>query len=300
MSEFIENSYQIFSKAIEVKSTMLDQWSVDVKCKEPYNLQGQSLSQQNLFDYPPTQHNANMTNVESALIPLSNNPLDIKSKNGDPPMQRRKRKPSIKWMLEEHIQLASHAQKYFKRKKMLPSKKKRKSILDVTFPLPPPIQSDVLFILVAHLRIFLLSEAEVRLALLNVGLQVFARNGKFRTAASLKQGKSIIRPFCCRFGYWVFGFLLHSVDVVVWEQKSIIEELKRKVNVVEAELAVEKARRIAKSTTKDDREQSPACPQAFTNKNRDIFPLLPSDIPKKAVGKAVVGFRTSGNRPWFI
>ncbi|KAG2384669.1 uncharacterized protein HKW66_Vig0117610 [Vigna angularis] len=104
MSEFGENSCKEISKAIEANSIMFDQWSVDVKRQEePYNLQGRSFPQQNLFDYPLKQHNANMTNDESALIPLPNNPSNIKSQNGDPPVQRRQCKPRTRWRLEEHM-----------------------------------------------------------------------------------------------------------------------------------------------------------------------------------------------------
>ncbi|WVZ03941.1 hypothetical protein V8G54_024747 [Vigna mungo] len=74
MSEFGENWCEEISKVFEANSTVLDRWSVDVKCQEElYNLQSESLFQQNLFDYPPTQHNANMSNVESVLIPLPKN-----------------------------------------------------------------------------------------------------------------------------------------------------------------------------------------------------------------------------------
>ncbi|WVZ22181.1 hypothetical protein V8G54_000725 [Vigna mungo] len=74
MSEFGENWCEELCRSLEANSTVLDHWLVDVKCQEEsYNLQSQSLSQQNLFDYPQIQHNANVTNVESTLIPLSNN-----------------------------------------------------------------------------------------------------------------------------------------------------------------------------------------------------------------------------------
>ncbi|KAG2408833.1 hypothetical protein LR48_Vigan01g173300 [Vigna angularis] len=178
MSQSEEDWCEELTKAIEANSTLLDQWWVDVKCPEELcNLQGQSLPQQNLSDSPPIQHNANMTNVESALIPLLNNPLNTQSQKCDPPVQRRQRKPRITWTVKEHelflwgikkygmswkmiskeivrtktpSQLASHAQKYFERQKIPPSERKRKSIHDITLPLsvnprPAPAQVTVPF-----------------------------------------------------------------------------------------------------------------------------------------------------------
>ncbi|XP_022632795.1 uncharacterized protein LOC106780705 isoform X1 [Vigna radiata var. radiata] len=67
------------------------------------------------------------------------------------------------------------------------------------------------------------------------------------------------------------------------EQKSIIEELKRKVNVVEAELAEEKARRTPKRTTTDDGVQSAGHPQAFTNSNSAF--VSPGGMSNEEVGR---------------
>jgi len=194
MNEFGENWCEEVSKYLEFKATTLDHWSIDVKCEEePCNLQGPSLPQQNLIDYPPTQeHNANVNNVELGLIPLSNNLPNLQSQNGDPSTKHRQRKPRITWSDEEHMyvfkfwflflfiliwnfilseteicsilwcrlfllgiqmcgmswkrisqdfvrtktpsQLASHAQKFFERQKMLPSQRRRKSIHDITLP----------------------------------------------------------------------------------------------------------------------------------------------------------------------
>ncbi|KAK7346308.1 hypothetical protein VNO80_20824 [Phaseolus coccineus] len=144
----------------DIFGATMDQMLGDVIYQEEAcNLQCQPLPQQSFSDHALTQLNENVTHDESGLTQLPNNQQNSEDQNGGCGAPRRQREPRKTWSIEEHklfllglqmyggswkkiseqivrtktpSQLASHAQKYFIRQRMLPSQRKRKSIHDIT------------------------------------------------------------------------------------------------------------------------------------------------------------------------